>query len=147
MMDELTNPGEARTRERRRRKIVFLVFAGIVGAAIGAFMAGVETGEGDFFRGDIEALTLPVWASILLALAFVFGFVVLPLWGFTQIDAYQARQNLIGYAGGCIAVVAGYPVWAVLAMGGLLPFPTAFGIFVLAFLATIVAFAVAKLRG
>ena len=146
-MDEQSNPGEARTRARRNRKIAFMLFAGITGAIIGAFMSGVEGGEGHFFHGDIEDLTLPVWAALLLALAFLFSLVGLPMWGFTQIDDYQVRQNLIAYAAGCVAVVGGYPAWAVLAMGGLLPFPTAFGIFAIAFIATMVTFGVVKLRG
>lgn len=145
--DDMKNPGEARTRARRNRKIAYLVFAAIIGAAIGAFLSGVERGEGDFFTGDIENLTLPVWAALSLALAFFFAFAALPLWGFTKIDDYQVRQNLIGYAGGCVAVMAGYPMWAVLAMGSVLPFPTAFGVFALGFLGTLATFGVVKLRG
>lgn len=146
-MDTEVNPGEARTRARRNRKIAYMVFAGVIGAAIGAFLSQVEGGEGNFFSGDIESLTLPMWAALTLAAAFTFALGALPIWGFTQIDDYQARQNLIGYAGGCVAVVTAYPVWAVLAMGGLLPFPTAFGIFAIAFIATMLTFLVAKLRG
>lgn len=146
MTDEI-NPGEARTRARRNRKIAYLIFAGIVGAVLGALMSGLESGEGSLFSGDIENLTLPVWGAIALAIAFLLAFAALPVWGFTQIDDYQMRQNLIAYAGGCIAAVAGYPVWAVLAMGGLLPFPTAFGIFAIAFGGTMLTFGVVKLRG
>ena len=145
--DEQRNPGEARTRARRNRKIAYLVFTGALGAVLGATLSGLEGGEGYFWSGDIENLHLPVWGAIVLAIAFLLALVALPLWGFTQIDDYQARQNLIGYAGGCIAAVAGYPVWAVLAMGGLLPFPTAFGIFAIAFGATMLTFPFVKLRG
>lgn len=146
-MQDVENPGEARTRARRNRKIAYLFVAAIIGAGIGAFLSGVESGEGDFLLGDIEALTMPVWAALALAVAFFVSLAALPLWGFTQLDDYQIRQNLIAYAGGCVAVVAGYPMWAVLAMGGLLPFPTAFGVFAMAFLATMVTFAAVKLRG
>ena len=145
--DDTRNPGEARNRARQRRKWAFLIFAGLVGAVIGALLSGLENGEGNFLVGQIETLTMPAWAAIAMAAAFFFAFAVLPVWGFTQIDDYQMRQNLIGYAGGCIGAIAGYPVWAVLAMGGLVPHPTAFGIFVIAFTVTILTFLVAKLRG
>ena len=145
--EDVPNPGEARTRARQRRKWAFMIFAAMLGAAIGAFMSGVESGEGDFFTGDIESLTMPVWASLAMAAAFFVAFAVLPIWGFRQIDDYHERQNLIGYAGGCIAAVAGYPIWAVLAVGGLAPFPTAFGVFAIAFAATMLTFGVVKLRG
>ena len=142
-----TNPGEARTRARRNRRIAYLAFAGVIGGALGAILSSVEGGEGHFFSGNIEDLTLPVWAAIALAAAFLFAFVALPLWGFTQIDDYQTRQNLIGYAGGCIAAIGGYPAWAMLAMGGLVPFPSAFGIFAIAFIGMMLTFLAVKLRG
>jgi hypothetical protein len=146
-LDETRNPGEARNRARQRRRWAFLIFAGLVGAVIGALLSGLENGEGNFLVGQIETLTMPAWAAIAMAAAFFFALAVLPVWGFTQIDDYQMRHNLIGYAGGCIAAVAGYPIWAVLAMGGLVPHPTAFGIFVIAFAATMLTFLAVKLRG
>ena len=80
-MDDVKNPGEAHTRARRWRLIFFVVLAGIIGAAIGGLLSMAETGEGDFLVGDIENLTIPAWASVGLAVAFLVALAALPLWG------------------------------------------------------------------
>lgn len=64
--------------------------------------------------------------------------------GLPQIDEHQVKNNLIGMTGGCIAVIAGYPVWAVLALGGFLPLPSVFAI---AFVSMAATFGIMKLRG
>ena len=46
--NDIRNPGEARNRARQRRKWAFLIFAGLVGAVIGALLSGLENGEGNF---------------------------------------------------------------------------------------------------
>ncbi|MFZ9396088.1 MAG: hypothetical protein ACO25F_08530 [Erythrobacter sp.] len=145
--DLLPGPGEARTRQRSRRMTIFYSASAVLGFALGFGLANVEQGEGNFLTGDIAALTLDPAIAVIVALGFFVGLMVLPVWGFTQIDEHQARNNLISMAAGCQIVLAGYPVWAVLAMGGLLPLPGAFGIWLLAFLAMAVTFGVLKLRG
>ena len=67
--NDIRNPGEARNRARQRRKWAFLIFAGLVGAVIGALLSGLENGEGNFLVGQIETLTMPAWAAIAMAAA------------------------------------------------------------------------------
>ena len=140
-------PGEARTRKRQRKMIAYYGVSGVTGLALGFGLAMVEDGEGNFIKGDIAALTLDPLAAIVVALGFAIGLIALPLWGFTEIDEHQLKNNLIGMTAGCIAVVAGYPIWAVLAIGGFLPLPSAIGVFLLAFIAMALAFVVLKIRG
>lgn len=147
MPENNIGPGEARTRQRRRRMIAYYGFSGIVGASLGFGLATVEEGEGNFIRGDLASLSLDPLAAVIVAIGFVIGLIAIPLWGYTKIDEHQLKQNLISMSAGCMAVIAGYPIWAVLAMGGFLPLPSAIGVFLLAFATMGVAFGVLKLRG
>lgn len=145
--DLLPGPGEARSRQRRKRMTIYYGVSIALGFALGFGLANVEQGDGNFVLGDIESLTLDPAVAVVVALGFLIGLLVLPAWGYTQIDEHQARTNLIGMAAGCQVTIAGYPLWAALAMGGLAPMPTAFGVFLLAFLGMAATFGVLKLRG
>jgi hypothetical protein len=139
-------PGEARTRQRQWRQAVYLVGAMALGGTIGLATGLFDQGDGNLFAGDWEALKLPPLLALVLVALLIVGFVVLPLSGFRMIDDYKREQNYIGFTGGCIAVIAGYPVWAVLYAGGFAPPPHAFGIFAIAFAAMILSFLYARWR-
>jgi putative flippase GtrA len=141
------SPGEARTRQRQRRQIGYALVAAIAGGLIGFFTGFFDQGNGSLFSGDWDQLKLSPAAAIGLSIALIAAFLALPLWGFTQIDDYKREQNLIGFTGGCLAVIAGFPVWVALHAGGFLPAPSAFGVFLLAFAGMIVTFVGVKIRG
>ena len=139
-------PGETRTRQRQRRQVIYLGIAVLIGAVIGGLSGFFDQGDGNLFGGDWEDLKLPPMLAIGLAVLLIGAFVALPLWGFRMIDDYKREQNFIGFTGGCLAVIAGYPVWAVLYAGGFAPAPHAFGIFVIAYAAMILSFLFARWR-
>jgi hypothetical protein len=87
----------------------------------------------------------PVIAAA-IAMLLLLGLLVMPLWGFRQIDELKREHNLIGYVGGCSAVLAGFPVWAVLHAGGMAPAPHAFGLWLVGFAAMLAAFLYARWR-
>jgi len=144
--DAPLGPGEARTRERQRRQMLYFGLAALVGGVIGFATGFFDQGDGSLFAGDWESLKLPPALALLLAALLIAGFVVLPLWGFRLIDDYKREHNYIGFTGGCIAVLAGYPIWAVLYAGDFVPPPHAFGIFAIAYVSMIVAFLYARWR-
>ncbi|QDH34926.1 hypothetical protein [Porphyrobacter sp. YT40] len=144
MTDPNLGPGEARTRQRVRTQTLFLIAAGVVGALIGLSTGFFDEGSGNLFAGDWEALKLPRWLALMLAALMLFGLVALPLWGFAKIDDYKRQHNLIGFTGGCIAVLSGFPVWAVLYAGGFVPPPHAFGVFAIAYVAMLASFLYAR---
>jgi hypothetical protein len=74
----------------------------------------------------------------------VAGFMALPLYGFTQIDEMKREYNLVAFTGGCIAVITGFPVWAILYAGGFVPAPHAFGVFAIAFVAMVISYPIAR---
>ncbi|MEE4153981.1 MAG: hypothetical protein V2I27_07460 [Erythrobacter sp.] len=139
-------PGEARTRQRRRRQVMFTLVAVLIGFGVGLATGWFDEGDGNLFNGDWEALTLPPWVALALALALALGLLALPLWGFTQLDDFKREINLVGYAGGCLAATAGFPIWAVLYAGGFAPLPHAFGVWLIAFGGLIAAYGYAWLR-
>jgi len=139
-------PGEARTRQRRRRQVLFCLVAVLFGFGIGAATGLFDEGDGNLFSGEWEALALPPWVALTLAVALALGFIALPLWGFTQIDDFKREINLVGYTGGCFAAIAGFPIWAVLYAGGFAPAPHAFGLWLLAFGGLLASYAFAWLR-
>lgn len=139
-------PGEARTRQRRRNQVLFLVVAGVIGGVIGFGTGFFDEGQGNLFAGDWEQLKLPPALAVVLAALLLAGLVALPLYGFRMIDDYKREQNLVAFTGGCLGVLAGFPVWAVLYAGGFLPAPHAFGVFAIAYVSMIVSFLFARWR-
>ena len=136
-------PGEARTKKRQRREIITYVFAGLLGGIIGFIVSFADQGEGSLFRGEWENLALDPTIAVILAATLLLALIALPLWVFSLTDELVRERNLIGYTGGCMAVMGGVPAWAVLYAGGLAPFPTAAGAWAIGFVATMIAFAYA----
>ena len=139
-------PGEVRSRQRRRRQIAYIAFAGFVGGVIGLATGFFDRGEGDLFAGGWDKLVLDPLVAIVIAALLLFGFAVLPLWGFTQIDELKREHNLVSFTGGCIAVLSGFPVWAVLSAGGFVPPPHPFGVWMIGFVAMSVSYLYARWR-
>lgn len=144
--EEKLGPGEARTRQRQRRQVLFIGLAGVIGGVIGGATGFFDQGDGNVFRGDWDQLKLPPMLALGIAVLLIGAFVALPLWGFRMIDDYKREHNYIGFTGGCVSVLAGYPIWAVLYAGGFVPPPHAFGIFGIAYVSMIVAFLYARWR-
>lgn len=140
------SPGEARMRQRKRREIITYVIAGFVGGVIGATIAIADRGDGNLFNGNWDDLVLDPVIALILAAALILALIALPVWAFTVSDELVRQRNLIGYAGGSMAVMGGVPAWAVLHAGGLAPAPDAFGVWVIGFVVTFATFAVAWLR-
>lgn len=140
------SPGEARTRQRRRNQIIYVAIAAVVGAGIGFATGFYDQGDGNLFAGDWEDLKLPPLLALGIAVLLLGAFVGLPLYGFRMIDDYKREHNLIAFTGGCMAVIAGFPIWAALYAGGFVPPPHAFGIFAIAYVSMLVSFGFARWR-
>lgn len=132
---DILNPGEARHKARQRRQIIYFCVAMLIGGLIGFFTGFFDQGDGNLFAGDWEELSLPPGVAIGTAIGLLVGFLALPLWGFTQIDDYKRELNFISFTGGSLAVLAGFPIWAVLYAGGFVPPPHAFGVWAIGFVA------------
>lgn len=139
-------PGEARTRTRLRRQIAFLGISVVVGAVIGGLTGVFDQGDGNLFAGDWDKLRLHPAIAILIALLLGFGFIILPIRGFRQIDEFKRENNFIGFTGGCLAVIAGFPIWASLHAGGMLPAPHPFGVWLLGFAGMMASYFYARWR-
>jgi hypothetical protein len=131
--DAKPGPGEARTRQRQLRQALYIGVAVIVGAIIGGLTGFFDRGDGNLFGSEWDQLALDPAMAILLAALLLFGFGFLPLYGFRTIDEMKREHNLIAFTGGCTAVLAGFPMWAVLHAGGLGAAPHPFGVWLLAF--------------
>lgn len=134
------SPGEARTRQRQRRQFVYITFAVLVGGIIGLLTGVFDRGDGSLFSNEWDKLSLDPAIVILLAALLLFGFGVMPLYGFRSIDELKREHNLIGFTGGCTAVLAGFPMWAVLHAGGFGAAPTPFGVWLLGFSGMTIAY-------
>jgi hypothetical protein len=139
-------PGEARNRQRNRTQMLFIGVAAVIGGLIGIMTGFFDQGDGNLFSGDWAKLKLPPLLAIGLAGLLLAGFLALPLYGFKMIDDYKREHNLVAFTGGCLSVIAGFPVWAVLHAGGLVPPPHAFGIFALAYVSMFLSFLFARWR-
>mgnify|MGYP006902216324 CR=1 FL=1 len=141
-----TGPGEVRTRQRNRTQMLFIGVAAIMGAMIGLATGIFGDGDGSLFAGNWEDLKLPPLLAIGLAVMLLVAFLALPLYGFGLIDDYKREHNFVAFTGGCLSVLAGFPVWAVLHAGGFVPPPHAFGIFAIAYVSMLVSFLYARWR-
>ena len=139
-------PGEVRTRQRQRRQMLYIGFAGLVGGIIGFMTGFFDQGDGSLFSNEWDKLSLDPAVAIITALLLLFGFALLPLYGFRSIDELKREQNFIGFTGGCVAVLAGFPMWAVLHAGGIGTAPHPFGVWALAFAGMIISFLYTKWR-
>lgn len=139
-------PGEARDRQRRRNQIIFLVVAGAIGGGIGFVTGFFDQGDGSLFSGDWDQLKLPPALALVIVVMLLIGLVALPLYGFRMVDDYKREQSLVAFAGGCLSVLAGFPVWAALYGGGFAPAPHAFGVFAIAYVSMLGSYAFARWR-
>ncbi|WP_301749518.1 hypothetical protein [uncultured Erythrobacter sp.] len=139
-------PGELRTRQRRRTQMLYIGLASAIGGIIGFATGFFDQGDGNLFGGDWDKLKLPPLLAVGLAVLLLGAFLALPLYGFKMIDDYKREHNLVAFTGGCLAVIAGFPVWAVLHAGELVPAPHAFGIFAIAYVAMLGSFLFARWR-
>ncbi len=137
-------PGEARTRQRRQ--FAYFGIAVMVGGMIGLITGAFDRGDGNLFSNEWDKLALDPPVAILLAGLLLFGFALLPLYGFHTIDEVKREHNFIGFTGGCTAVLAGFPIWAVLHAGGIGAAPHPFGVWLLAFVGMIISYLYAKWR-
>ncbi len=97
--DSRLSPGEARTRQRQRRQIIYIGIAAFLGAVIGGTTGIFDQGDGNLFAGNWGDLSLPPGVAIALTMALVLSFFALPLYGFTQIDDYK-REMIIAWLRG-----------------------------------------------
>lgn len=139
-------PGEARTRQRQRRQILFIGFAAVVGGVIGFLTGFFDQGDGSLFSNEWDKLALDPAVAIVIAVLLLFGFGALPLYGFRTVDELKREHNFIAFTGGFVAVLTGFPIWAVLSAARLAPQPHAFGIWAIGFVAMLAAYLFATWR-
>ena len=145
-MTKELGPGEAATRKRRINQALYIAFAGVLGGVIGFTTGFFDQGDGSLFNGDWEQLKLAPGIAIALAIGLGAAFLVLPLYGFRKIDELKREINYISFTGGCLAVLAGFPIWAALYAGGFTPAPPAFGVYMIGFVSMAVSYLYAHFR-
>ncbi|OQW48301.1 MAG: hypothetical protein A4S16_01175 [Proteobacteria bacterium SG_bin6] len=139
-------PGERTARRNRRRMYYFLGGSVVFGAVLGGAIKSFELSERAGLH-DITALRLPPVVAALLAIGFLAALIGIPVYSFRLIDEVKVQNNLKAMSGACLAVVGGYPAWQALAAGGLVPQPSALGVFLIAYLAMAVLGIAFKIRG
>lgn len=138
------HPGEARSRRRTRNEIYLYIFCALLGGVIGFIAAFADKGDANLFRGEWDRLVLDPTVAVVMAAALFLSLTVLPVWCFSLVDELVRERNYIGYTGGCVAVLGGYPAWLMLHAGGLAGPPHAMGVWAIAFLAMMAAFLFAR---
>jgi len=140
-------PGERATLARERFQRNFLIGCMLLGGGVGIALAISTEYSGGLIEGLAHgAITLHPVVAIVLALGMLIGLVALPVYGFRTIDEVKVMRNLWSMSVGWFVVIGGYPAWAMLAAGGLVPQPHALGLFLLAYGVTMVAYLIAKWR-
>lgn len=138
--------GEEKLKRKSRFFIVLMLISALFGVATGFSLAFFDSGDGNIFTGDVTQIKLPAGISLAIAMAFLVGLVLWPLYSFRSVDELIERNNLIGMAAGWFAMIGAYPVWQSLAAGGFTRQPEPFAIFLLGFAVTMVTFIIVKIR-
>ncbi|KPQ28471.1 MAG: hypothetical protein HLUCCX21_04595 [Porphyrobacter sp. HL-46] len=139
-------PGEAHSIKRHNRYIAYLAFCGIVGGMAGFATGFFDQGDGNLLAGDWELLRLPPGLALVIAGLLLAGFLAFPIYSFRLVDDYQREHGLIGYSGGFLGMMSGFPTWAALYGGGFVPAPHAFGIFAIGFVSMCLSYLYARWR-
>lgn len=139
-------PGEVETRRRQRLLRRFIVGAGVLGAVLGGTIGGVIGASHPDGLGTVAELRIAPWLAIVLALGFLIVLVGVPAYAFRTVDEMKVQRNLRGMTAGCFAVLGSYPVWQMLAAGGMVPQPSAFAVFLICYAAMAVSLGVMKWR-
>ncbi len=146
--DRELGPGERATLARQRFQRNFLIgcmlFGGVIG---GALAVGTEYSGGLIEGLSRGAIVLPPVVAIMLAIALLIGLVAVPVYSFRTINEVKVKRNLWSMAAGWFVVIGGYPVWAMLAAGGLVAQPNALILFAATYAVTMIAYAIQWLRG
>ena len=119
---------------------------GVLGGITGFLTGYLDKGDGNLLAGDWDALALEPGLALFLAAMLLIGFLAVPLWGFAMVDELKREHSLVAYTGSSLAVLAAFPVWAVLHAGGFVPPPHAPGLWLVAFVAMIASYLVARWR-
>lgn len=146
MTDTRDNIGEQNLRKRNRRTLSWIAIGLIFGLIVGFILGFYEEGEGNFLTGDIANISLDPAIAILIAIAFIIGLVIYPLYTLKHVDELEVHINANAAAFGGLAMLVGFPVWQVLAVGGLLPDPTAIGLFAIGFVVSMGLYIWFKIR-
>ena len=140
-------PGEraARARERFHRNYLLgaAAFGGVIGGMLAVATPGTRYALTALAQGQLK---LDPVLAIVIAVAVLIGLGALPAYGFRTIDEVKVQRNLWSMTAGWFVVVAGYPAWAVLAAGGLLPQANAAALLLATYGATMIAYSVLWLR-
>ena len=137
-------PGERIARRNRRRMYAFFAVTALFGGVVGGAIGGLDMGNTHGFAP--EAIRLPPLVAVLVAIGSVLALAGVPLYAFRLVDEVKVRRNLQGMTAGCLGVLGGYPAWQALAAGGLVPQPSAFGVFLIAYGVMLVASIALKIR-
>ena len=147
MTEREMGPGERATLARQRFQRNYLLAAAAFGGVIGGVLAVGAPGPRHAFVALAQGqLKLDPWFAIAIAVALLIGLAGMPIYSFRTIDEVKVRRNLWSMTAGWFVMVAGYPAWAVLAAGGLLPQPSAVALFLGSYGATMMAYVVLRLR-
>lgn len=144
---EQLGPGERAIRARQRLQRNFLIGCGLFGGLIGVGAVIARRGNVSLSQAVMSGtVALDPGVAVFLAIAMLIGLVALPILGFRMVDEVKARQSLWAMAVGWMTLMAGYPAWVLLAVGGLLPKPDAMILFVGVYLTTMFAALILWLR-
>lgn len=146
MTDTNSNIGEQKVRKQTRKYIGMFVGALIFGGLIGYLMGFSEGGSGNFLTGDVENLTMTPGMAIALAAAIFIGLIGYPLYTLRHVDELERAINVKATAIAGLVALGLYPVWQVLAIGGLVPHPSAHTMFLATMAAGFITYTWLKFR-
>lgn len=146
MTDQDMKPGigEARSRQKVMKQLMLAGFATVIGALVGFFVGFFDQGDGNLFQGDWDELSLNPTLALVLAATLIFALVALPIFALRMLDEFNREHNYIAFTAGAVAVLGGFPAWALLYAGGFTPAPHAFGVWAIGFVSMYVGYAYAR---
>ncbi len=131
MTDTQSNIGVRKVKKQNRKYILMLGVALCFSGLIGYLMGFVEEGSGNIITGDVENISMAPGIAIALAAAIFIGLVGYPLYTLRHVDELERAINVDATAIAGLIALGLYPVWQILAIGGLVPHPSAYAMFLI----------------
>ncbi|WP_164116738.1 hypothetical protein [Sphingorhabdus sp. Alg239-R122] len=146
MNDTDKNYGEQKVKNQNRKMLKMVAFSLVIGGVIGTLLRNIDGGAVNLLTGNTENISLNPLTAILVAAAIFIGLIGFPLYSLRHVDELERRININATAISGLAVLGAFPVWLLLAIGGLLPHPTAYGMFLIAMASGFVSYLWLKFR-
>ncbi len=146
MTDQRPGYGEEKEKASKRQFNNALAISAIIGIIIAAALKYAQGDSGSIFTASPDTMSISPALAIGLTILVLAGFIVFPVLGLFRMDELERGHNVNASALAGLYGITAFPAWHLLSLGGLLPAPTAVGLFLIIFCGGFLSYLFLKYR-